>query len=395
MFSLGICLVGSNLNLTTLRGSASLGLLAIISEADKYDQLTNEAGVQRSPAEKHAREALAYALEAPDVDPETDPRAFTEVILNGRDTSPFVFRDLQNAKELSVDEVLSGKHEAVRVWVDSAMLDHSPSFNSGDIQISRVDGNHRLLISERLIDKGELKADEFPVVPFALFLGLSPNQERKIFVDINGNHKNMSKSLMLNFQAKRTAGSSSSTTEQLAGWIALRLCSPGMVFSEMVNLGGDLKGYRLLHNTNPPLTLVGIANAMKSYVTAAAYLRQRYSDSPEFLVEIINTFYSVLRDKFPQGFERHHEYVILKAIGLTTLGRLAGTMYSNSDSTPTSFDPGLAQKSIQVLIENIDFGKFKWAGYTGGSGMEVLFKQMQRVLNENGFAEYSKPRAAI
>lgn len=391
MISLGICLVGKNLNLISLRGNSPLGVLAQISDADKYDQLSNEAGVQRSPAEKHAREALAYALGAESVDPTMDPRAFTEVILNARDLGLFKFCDSRDGSELGFDQVMSGDFPSVEVLFDLNGLDQSPFYDHDSLQVSRVDGNHRLLIAKRLIDKGEIAAGDFPTVPFALFLGLNPEQERKIFVDINGNHKNMSKSLMLNFIAKQQNIESASTNvEDLAAWIALKLCSRGMAFEEMVNLGGDMSGYRLSHNSNPPLTLVGVSNAMKDFVTAAAPLRKKFQGDPEFLLEIINDFFEIVKVKFEEAFDRPFEYVILKALGLTTLAKLAGTIYSNSDVNPDTYSDQLSEQCLEILKNNIDFGRFKWSGYTGKSGMKVLYQHMQRVLTDAGYGDYVK-----
>ncbi|MEN9966790.1 MAG: DNA-sulfur modification-associated [Actinomycetota bacterium] len=393
--SLGPCLVGKNLNTIAIRGNASLGLLASISHADKYDQFSNEAGVQRSPAEKHAREALAYALEASSVDPFSDPRAFTEVILNGRDTSPFVFRDLLSKQELTAENVLTGKYSIVDVSINVAKLDLTPFKEHLDIQISRVDGNHRLLMAQRIVEQGDLSEEEFPIVPFSLFLGLTPEQERKIFVDINGNHKNMSKSLLINFQTKRNLDSDRASSEDLASWIAMRLSDREMAFGGMVNLGGDLTGYRLRHNTRPPLTLVGITNAMKDFVAASAYTRFNNPDSPALLLRIVNDFFIALRDQFPDGFERHHEYVFLKALGLTTFAKLAGTVYSNVDVSMENYSPDLGQRCVKVLLESLDFGKFKWSGYSSRSGMTVLFMRMQKALDEAGMHEYSRVRSAI
>jgi hypothetical protein len=391
LISLGTCLVGQNLNLVSIRGNAPLGVLAQVSAADKYDQLSNEAGVQRSPAEKHAREALAYALGAEDADSRVDPRAFTEVILNARDVNPFSFRANPSGRDVDVIEVLSGEFSTVEVRIDTALLDHTPFPGHESIQISRVDGNHRLLIAERLIERGEILPSDFPTVPFAIFLALTPEQERKIFVDINGNHKSMSKSLMLNFMAQHEISDSTSiSVDELAGWIALKLCSRGMVFDEMVNLGGDLRGYRLNHSSNPPLTLVGVTNAMKDFVSAVGPIRKKSEVDPDFLLTIINDFLEVVKEKFEEAFDRPYEYVVLKALGLTTLAKLAGTIYANADITPETYSNELSLNCLSVLQSEVDFGRFNWSGYTGKAGMKVLYQHMQKVLTHAGYGDLVK-----
>lgn len=168
-----------------------------------------------------------------------------------------------------------------------------------------------------------------------------------------------------------------------------------MAFSGMVNLGGDLSGYRLRHNTRPPLTLVGITNAMKAFVAASSFTRNRNPESPELLVQIVNDFFMTLRAEFPDGFERHQDYVFLKALGLTTFAKMAGTIYSNVDVTMDTYSPDLGSRCVKILLENLDFGKFKWSGYSSGSGMTVMFLRMQKALDDAGLHEYSRTRIAI
>jgi len=87
MVILDNCIVGENLNLVSIRGYARLDVLAAVSSPDVYDQIHNEHGTQRDLSSKRSRDALTYALEAVEMSPATNPRCFTEVILNVRDKS--------------------------------------------------------------------------------------------------------------------------------------------------------------------------------------------------------------------------------------------------------------------------------------------------------------------
>src|SRR5262245_17607009 len=71
-----------NLDTICFRGSAPLAHLAMISQPDIFDQVTNPKGLQRDLSPKHASEAYEYVHRQKDPD---YPRAFPEVVLNVRD----------------------------------------------------------------------------------------------------------------------------------------------------------------------------------------------------------------------------------------------------------------------------------------------------------------------
>src|SRR5437868_15481733 len=82
----GACYVGRNLNLIVLRGYAPLDRLAVVSAADVSDQEDNPEGTQRELNREHARECMAYAIEADSLPAEQSPRFFPEILLHVRDT---------------------------------------------------------------------------------------------------------------------------------------------------------------------------------------------------------------------------------------------------------------------------------------------------------------------
>lgn len=392
---LGRCIFGDNLNLSTLRGQVSLGLLAEISRPDLFDQLTNESGVQRAPAEKHAREALAYALESLKADPQTDPRAFTEVILNVRDLTVLVFKNPASGSTVSLKSVLAGKHQVLDVFVRLSVLNYSPSQSSSQIQISRVDGNHRLLHAAKMIDAGS-KSEEFPTVPFAIFLGLSINQERKIFADINGNHKNMSGSLMRHHQSTELNFDPVANVDALAKWIANQLTRQGRIFHSMVNLGGSLQGYRAVFGTNPPLTLVGVSNAVREFLIGGAHLRNLNTNDPDFLVHAFDDFFKCARIVWPETFENYHQYAMLKAIGLGGFSRLAGTVNSNLEHTKANYSNTEILKLLNAVKDSgFSLDRWHWQGMSSGAGMKHFYSELRRSLENTGLENLTAPRLAV
>ncbi len=71
-----------NLDTVCFRGAAPLAHLALASQADVFDQVTNPSGLQRDLSPKHASDAYDYARRSPDP---AFPRAFPEIVLNVRD----------------------------------------------------------------------------------------------------------------------------------------------------------------------------------------------------------------------------------------------------------------------------------------------------------------------
>ena len=95
---LGVCLIGKNLNIFTLRGFSNLELLAEISGGDVYDDVLNPEGTQRDLKTKHSKEALEYALDSLSENPAENPRAFPELTLNVRDASVLRVFDMNNSE---------------------------------------------------------------------------------------------------------------------------------------------------------------------------------------------------------------------------------------------------------------------------------------------------------
>ena len=71
-----------NLDVICYRGSAPLMDLALISQPDVYDQVSNPQGLQRDLSPSHAAKAYEYASRERG---NSFPRAFPEIILNVRD----------------------------------------------------------------------------------------------------------------------------------------------------------------------------------------------------------------------------------------------------------------------------------------------------------------------
>ena len=167
-----------NLDTINYRGSAPLAHLALISRADVYDAVTNPDGLQRDLSPTHASQAYDYAHRGPEAD---RPRAFPEVVLNVRDKRAVTIETLPlGAGALGS----TNEPQLVRLRFDLAKT------NLHDVDVSRVDGNHRLYYAA-----GDERRD--PILasaPFQIHVGLTRAQEASLFVDINANQKGLNSS---------------------------------------------------------------------------------------------------------------------------------------------------------------------------------------------------------
>src|SRR2546426_9526310 len=111
-----------NLDTVCFRGSAPLAHLAMISQPDIFDQVTNPKGLQRDLSPKHASDAYEYVQRSRNKE---YPRAFPEIVLNVRD------------KRLLKIEETDG-NQIVKLQFNISDM------NSDKVYVSRVDGNHRL-----------------------------------------------------------------------------------------------------------------------------------------------------------------------------------------------------------------------------------------------------------
>jgi DGQHR domain-containing protein len=382
------CLYGPNLNLFSVRGFANLSDLAVISAPDEYDQLSNEAVVQRSPAAKHAKEALEYALSSSVVDPNSDPRSFPEIILNVRDSSVLIVQDCMSGRDVPL-ETLSfiGAHGAKFVNLNFNL----DLINTDDLafrgpQVSRVDGNHRLLQSTKLLKSGDFTREDFPLVPFSLYIGLSQAQERKLFMDINKNHKSMSSSLIVHFSATTSdIYSTKSTRVDRANWIAERLTNENRVFERMVNKGGSLTNYKYMYGRVPPLTLVGIRNCLKDFLQSGHFWSSRFEADGETQVEWVDRYFAQIRSVFPEEWNNERDFALLKAVGLGAFSMLGGTLFNNFGD---SYNEEIINTSLLMLKRDVNFERLKWAGYTGQSGMRVMYRRFMDLMAQEGLERH-------
>lgn len=389
------CLYGGNLNLGVIRGFARLDVLADISAADVYDQVTNPLGTQRDLLNTHAKEATAYALEAADLEPSSDPRSFPEIILSARDRNVISIFALDDT-EVPIDSIDGppDKAQVVRVEVNSRSLDWPKT--ASNPQISRLDGNHRLSqITE--LDERE-PGVEFPLVPFALFIGLTADQERALFRDINANQRKMETAHLDSIKVRLNRDELLFTPRGRALWLANELSQPGEVFAGKVFSGGSKTGIKKDQGYVPPLKISTLSGAILATMKDASKLEalafppeavnaavvvnnptskeyKKLEESAQLVKLLLSNYWAGVRDAFPDAWQDRNKYILLQAIGLAAFSQF-GARVIEEQMELKAVDASDFQLALHQVAQSVSLDKSLYEGLAGLSGAKVVFQRL-------------------
>ena len=399
---LGVCLIGKNLNVYTLRGFSSLEVLADISGGDVFDDVLNPEGTQRDLKPKHSKEALDYALGSLEENPEDSPRAFPELTLNVRDKNVLKIFDLNNSEINfdSLDFMSDNETQSVRVKVISDKLNQpTPRFNP---QISRVDGNHRLSQAEE-IDR-ELYP-EIPVVPFSMFVGLSTLQERKLFSDINGKHVGMPPAIVTTFDSSLTPPEVALTTVKgRASWLARQLTAEDMAFHGKVHFGGSTEGAKELYGIVPPITVQGLRNGILKTLdrcpSIVAYLfpsvdlsdpsensdlkKKERIDRGFVMLKLLNRYWSAVKSAYPVEWENKKDYILLNSIGLEGFSNLAGPVIEHLMLNKGTIEQVHFDAVMQHMASKTNLSRENYKGIAGAGGGKKIADELMQIWTQTG-----------
>ncbi|HWB33486.1 MAG TPA: DGQHR domain-containing protein [Acidobacteriaceae bacterium] len=287
---------GKNLDTICYRGSAPLAQLALISQTDIFDQVTNPKGLQRDLSPKHASEAYEYVHRAKDNE---YPRAFPEVVLNVRDRK--------------VLEVIEDEAGASKLRFSIADM------REGKVYVSRVDGNHRLFYAAG-DDRREPLLSE---VPFQLHIGLSQEQERSLFVDINSNQKGLSSSHLAVMQNRLTADEIE-IRDHLDRWIASKLSKdPSSPWHGMIHEGGSKRGTRQQGLTRL-VNFASIQGGVSKLLSKSQYIHDLGDAELQYLV--IRNYWQAAKQTFSLEWATPKDFLLLKNIGVWSLSILGAAI---------------------------------------------------------------------
>lgn len=400
-------LIGNNLNLVQVRSFAPLDFLADISGADVFDQVTNPEGTQRELKKPHAKEAYEYAMGAATVDPVDDARAFSEVILNVRDQS--LLKLIVDGKPVSFDELELSDGEPVQaeLLIELSALTYPQS----DIEpeISRVDGNHRLS-SVEAISKRDSNLD-FPVITFAMFVGLTKEQELKIFADINGKQQKMDTSHLNQILANQKGEKALLSHKTRSRWFAKQLSSSGMPFFGMVFMGGSRKGLKKRDGVTPPVSFTGLTTMIghtlkgmeelvakelstEDCIAAAggdkAKLEQILRKSAA-LEKLIAAYWVAVSEVFPEAWndKKKSEYLLFDATGSVAMSMLGGSIITQAVSDKKVQVTDFKNTLSAIREEGVTLRKTSYpSGLAGLAGTKVVYESLVKAKQsgESGLA---------
>lgn len=406
---LGFCIIGRNLNVISARGYASLITLAQISGPDVLDPILNPHGTQRDLNTKHSEEALEYALSSEDVDPTREPRAFPEITLNARDRDVLRFTQVSGA-ELDFDtiseELLPDTMIAkVSVKVDALFIPVPPH----NPQISRIDGNHRLSQAQTIsLETDDLAAleqiTEALNVPFALYVGMTPVQERKIFAAYNGKHKGMPAAIIDNFET-----GANSTIENIrelksaARWLAVELQTEGRPFYGKVHLGGSKLGAKQKFGEAPPLTNRGLATAILTTLEKCNQLtprlfpvydredpveetearQQERIASANKMLSYLDLYWSAVKDAFPEAWDDKKNYILMSSIGIGGFSQLAGPVIENLVVSKGKKEYEHFRAVMDYMAREVPLDRENFRGIAGAGGIKRVATSLIDLWSQN------------
>lgn len=356
-----ITLKGTNLNTTVYRGFATIRDITTISAPDVLNQDTNPEGLQRDLSEKHAREGYRYA-EGSIVVPD-HPRLWPEVILNVR--APEVV-DIE-----PIDEGMQGLYKII-------VNEDKINKESPHPQISRTDGNHRLHFG--LGDPGY----EWPALdvstPFSLAIGLSPEQEACLFMDINDNQKAMNTSHLAHLKA-RLSEEERLAMEDPALWIAKRLAEsdPKSPLYGLIYLGGE-KPQGATRKVNLAALRTGVQMILKESVKLRAF------DEIEPKYVLIRAFWNAVAAVFSQEWLDTRRYLLLRGFGLWSMSILGAEIIDRCITRhigPDKLGEEMASYLRQTrMVVDWDANEGNVKGYGGRVGARNLAEIMKRALSD-------------
>jgi DGQHR domain-containing protein len=301
-----------NLDTICYRGAASLADLALISQPDVFDQVSNPNGLQRGLSPRHAQEAYQYASREQD---EEFPRAFPEVILNVRD------EDVINVERVPTRQRGSESNgiRAFRFTFDLDTIAVALRDEGAQVVTSRVDGNHRLFFAGGDDRHQPINTE----VPFQLHIGLTREQEANLFVDVNANQKGLNSS-HLHYLRSRLTPDEVELRDHPERVFAARLAedeeSP---WHGLVYMGGSKEGSKET-GAKHPISLVTLESGVKRTMSKSQYVYDLTNHDAQYV--LIRNFWNAVRQVLPEAWDQPEDFLLLRNIGVLSMGIFGATV---------------------------------------------------------------------
>ena len=358
--------VSKNLDTTCYRGSAPLAHLALISQGDVFDQEENPEGIQRGLLPKHASDAYEYVHSRSD---SNHPRAYPEVVLNIRDKKVVQVEPISE----SLDHDSHDGTQIVHMKFDLNAM------RSGKVSVSRVDGNHRLFYA----DGDERRDPLMASAPFQIHYGLTKEQERSLFFDINSNQKGLNTSHLAIMQHRLTP-EQEEIKDHLDRWIANKLTEdPLSPWHGMVHKGGSKQGARL-QGLVRPVNFVALQTGVDKLLKKSQYIRDFTDANAQYV--IVRNYWKAVKTVFATEWGSPKEYLLLRNLGVVSFSILGGTIIDRCipRGKANIEDMAFYLRQVRSVFDwRVDaIGDRAVRGMTGGQASMIVAASMAQELND-------------
>lgn len=330
------------LGVSVVRGYARLCDLALMSDADVYDAKTNPTGTQRDLSPKHARDAYEYVQRE-------DIAFWPEIFLALRQKQFFRFQLKDTSSGYGI------AHFQLKKIVESKF-----------IQISRIDGNHRLHFADG-------RSEGFPeitkIVSFCLATDLDLDAEIKLFRDINNNQRRMNTSHLDNIKLRLESGQNIAQKDPMlfiANNLKTDLRSP---FHGLVYDGGKSDINKFI----PLRTLKTGLEYMFSRPTRLTAL-----DEIQVQAHVVRNYFLALKKWQPEAWRRPRDYLLLRGAGLWGACFLGAEIIDRALSRG-NFKP---DDMVSILRSGKDWDWTKNGDFQGLSGRSGAVKIRDLIVSE-------------
>lgn len=269
-------------------------------------------------------------------------------------------------------------------------------FDSGGEPLHVVDGQHRVLALEKLVESDPDRWSKYEI-PFVCMLGATEYQEMRQFYVVNSTAKSVRTDLAFDL-LKQQADSDSSLMQSLVerheewkvrGQTVVEELAKTPVWENRIRLPRDPKGRTTISSS-------GLASSLKGLLNSAFFGQL----SAEKQVRVLDAFWRGIRSILPEAFEDPTDFTLQKGVGAIVLHSvLLPTLEyvrskGSSVTDPDSFTEAL-KKALRKLegdnqdgepVIGVDFWRTAPDGaagsYSSSAGQRVLIARIRSQIPE-------------
>jgi hypothetical protein len=241
-------------------------------------------------------------------------------------------------------------------------------------------------------------------VPFALYVGMTPPQERKIFAAYNGKHKGMPAAIIDNFElGANTTIENIRYLKGAARWLANELQTEGRPFYGKVHLGGSKLGAKQKFGEAPPLTNRGLATAILTTLEKCNQLTPRLfpvydaedpSEATEARIQeriasankmlsYLDLYWSAVKDAFPAAWDDKKNYILMSSIGIGGFSQLAGPVIENLVVSKGKKDYEHFRAVMDYMAREVPLDRENFRGIAGAGGVKRVATSLIDLWSQN------------